>query len=282
MRTWIASLLMLLPFGAAAHPQEEPVEIVGVVSGLGATASHSMGDPQWRGAVTLVAWRIAGGEVATGELYLTKPLGESGDATHSFTEAMPSQSTVRLRLAGPPERSGTGFRGEIAEILGPASDTQLAAAAHAALNPAPYEHESLGTFIPWPRLPNIFRGETKWGGRTITVTLSGNRPAADRETLDDRAQTALAVLSRQDEIETSLKAALVREYYQLWLGEWRAPNEARLSEARWLARMQITGIHTYAEGTFEIEVADGGLFAGHVLVASGSLEEGITDVGLHG
>jgi len=254
-----------------------PLTITGMVDGMGA-AGFRRGEADWVGCFTFAVWRAGDGPVRTEPLRIERIVGRRG-ALDQFMDEIGQRRLIRVTIAAPPEVHCDMDRpaAEMCLFVGPAEDAEVAEAAAPILDPPPYRHASLGEFLPDERMPDSLEGHARWLGRRIGLTLvtDGNPP-------DVLAESALALLADQLGWQEQVDRAVYDALHPVWSeNDWRATGDDPTRE-QWLARLTLKSVAIYEGGDFEFYFDDGGLFWGHCVLASGSLDEGITDAQMAG
>jgi hypothetical protein len=255
-----------------------PLTITGIVGGLG-TAGFSRGEEGWFGCFTLVAWRSGDGPVRSEPLRIEHRVADK-KALEPFMARIRARQSIRIVLAADPEAFGDTARlkAEMRAFVGLAEDPEIAAAAAPILDPPPFHHPSQGAFEPDARLPDRFEGHASWLGRRIRLALAadGNDGSAQL------AETALKLLADQLGWQDQIERAVYDELHPVWAENgWGDPGDEPTRE-QWLSRLTLRSIAVCEAGEFEFYFDDGDLFSGHCVIASGSLDEGVTHAQMAG
>ena len=257
--------------------QAAPV-ITGIVDWLGPSANAGVPGTDWTGALTLLVWRDGDGVVQKEPLRISQTLGKGDQASKAWMQQFSAGETVRLALAGPVDRTAIGARAHLLSKLPTIEDDELRAIAAPLLSPPPFDDPVLGRFMPHSRMPVLYEQIADWLGQPLDLTLSTQSPAD----LPDCAATAAALIKDAAHWQGAAAAMIVERLYDVWLEEWREEGEPMLDHAGFLERLTRPALTAYADGCFEFEWEDDGLFLGHIVMATGSLEEGFDDAGIAG
>lgn len=252
--------------------------VTGIVDWQGPSANSGLPGTAWTGTVTLLVWRDGNGDLQTDPLSVEQLLGKGDQASKAWMQQFAAGETVRLALAGPVEQHGTRFRARLAAKLQAGEDDALRAIAAPLLCPPPFDDPVLGCFVPHARMPVLYSKDLVWLGHPLSLTLSTQTPAD----LPDCAATACALLGKAAYWQAAAEAMVIERLYAVWLGEWREENDPMLDHSEFVARLTQPALTVYADGYFEFEWEDGGLFLGHVVIATGSIDDGFDDAGLAG
>lgn len=252
--------------------------VTGIVDWMGPSANSGIPGADWIGSLTLLVWREGDGPAITERLWVEQTLGKGDQATKAWMSQFSAGETVRLALAGPVDRTAIGFRARLASKMPTAEDEELRAIAAPLLNPPPFDDPVLGRFVPHARMPALYEQVADWLGQPLNLTLSTQTPAD----LPGCAATAVALINDAARWQAAAEAMIVESLYDLWLEEWREEEDPVLDQADFLARLTRPALTVYADGSFEFEWEDDGLFLGHCVMATGSLEEGFDDAGIAG
>jgi hypothetical protein len=139
-----------------------------------------------------------------------------------------------------------------------------------------FSHGRLGTFTPFDDGVELW-GEAQWLGERCKLVLVVDEAGEANEL----AATACALLDQADRWDAEARRAALA-LYGLWESEWRGPDHPALSEAEWITQLRFAEISVYPEGEFEISLDAAGLFAGHVILISGSLSGGLGEADIAG
>ncbi len=288
-------LALFLPTSLAAQEDEETIVLRGVIDGLGTTAYTVQDSPLWTAAFRLVAWRVedeapeaeqgqTSADINTHPLRVEIPnLAE--DQLRAWQRSYPPRTLVRLAIRAPiepGERRAFALWHSALDLASDA-DPELVAAAATILNPPPFVDEELGTFTPDETFPTWFQQDRQWLGAPVSITLSliDGPASANRDHLTGAADTLRALEQTAASWDERMRKAIVDEYYTLWVETWRDEKPLITREA-FGKRFAVEQATLYPDGGFRFYFSDDGLFYGHSLEVSGSIEEGISEVSLVG
>ena len=119
---------------------------------------------------------------------------------------------------------------------------------------------------------------TAWLDTPCTLSLIVD----DRGVPEKLADTASRLLDRAGSLQAALETKVTASLYDTWRTAWREDDQSDLSAAEWWDHFRVSEIAIYPEDEFAIALSDGGLFAGHVTLVSGSLKDGPTVAQLTG
>jgi hypothetical protein len=273
LRRWL--LAVTAPISGGSKTDEpsgkthDPLIVTGMTSASGASG-FMFESASWSLALHLIVWRQASQAPILTELRLEKKLPSEAALQLWMQEIRPG-TLVRMRLASPPQLQGSRFEAELAQYVGRAEDLEIATLAEPMLSPPPFSHPQLGVFLAEPRIPDLFKGKVNWGGREVVLQLDVKGTGS----LVDRAAAMLHLLADPARWIAEIENRIYEDYHQIWHDSWRDENEPELSRMEWLARLRLESITIAEQGNFSSDFSDGGLFWGHGIFASGSIDEGI-------
>lgn len=260
--------------------QDAPLEVTGVCDLLGPSIrQYGAGEP-YRAHATLIAWRMAGGEIETGELQLAQELPPSGEANDKFVSKFAPGQLVRATLTAPPRPLASWQSADILAVLSAEPDPELQSKAADLLSPPPIEHPILGQFIHHPRLVWEYYGEGLWGGEKVSVVLQGRGPFPDFPSLREKADLAARIFDHEASLAASLKEVLRESAFTEWKEQWQTDEQLSLSADDYAERLKVVGIYPFEGEMFEFELDGGDLHDGRFIMASGTLSDGFEDAGV--
>ncbi len=114
--------------------------------------------------------------------------------------------------------------------------------------------------------------------QTIGITVSPESGEADRDlALDAIAQALIDLQQRERAIRYEVAASLLELYNDVWR-EQTSP----LATSALARQMRLTGLTMWEDLTGELFYDDGGLFAGHTIIASLSADGSLEDATIAG
>ncbi len=138
-----------------------------------------------------------------------------------------------------------------------------------AQRPVTFTDEILGEFA-LDKSIDLFYGSINAGKLNIAVSI-------------DTKEDVVTARELCSDVQKLIKDASA--YAAKWLTElandW-AQDEYEITEESFAARITLETISVSSDGEFALWFDDGELFLGHSICVEGSLEEGFTDVGIHG
>lgn len=261
---------LLQRLGLAGTGEADGARIVtGIVAPTGAGGVGSM-DGKWSLTFQLSVWQEADGEIETAPLRIEMPV-----ANHSMLELwikrIRAREPVRIRVVDmetPPQIMRTV---RMTKLVSRPHSPELLKAAEPILNPPPYSHPTLGTFIPDQIFPDTYSGQGEWVGAAVKFHLE-----TEGATPDEMAASLSAYLDRQVSIDAELREGIIADLYPLWRDVWRGDREM-LGEESWIEMIGPVDVSVDTEGCLGIVFDDGDLFGGHAITTTmapdGSIEE---------
>ena len=116
-----------------------------------------------------------------------------------------------------------------------------------------------------------------WLGVLVKLQIPTRSDVGFRECL----KNAKAVWDKPDYWSQLFHASIVDDLLELKNSSWNDSSEP-ISEDEFVSRLQLRSILVRENGAFEVCYDDGQLFGGHEIVLDGFLDDGISNVALHG
>ncbi|MCH2165971.1 MAG: hypothetical protein MK098_15200 [Marinovum sp.] len=239
---------------------DQRCEVIGVVSASGAYSREASGTHAHKksdhgvGTTPLVAWRINGGPIESGNLVLEAQIDCSEDARTAFEAQFPSGTMVTASADKMPMYLHTMALLEANTLfVATQTDEELEREAYAITNPPPFSHPVLGEFKAHPKLPWEYYGGAKWDGYPIKVGIGyGEGPSSKLSMLQEQAERAAKFIAMQDKLADKIKAIIREQLYSEWCNEWLPKGETPQPVDEWAAQFKV-GIICVAD-CLEIEV----------------------------
>jgi len=123
-----------------------------------------------------------------------------------------------------------------------------------------------------------FECTAEWLGQATELVL----PVNDDKPPEASLRIAHSLWTNAAAWNERIQQAVVTDLLQLKNGAWLQEDEQPVTAAEFLARTTLTTISISEDAEFEFWCDDGDLFWGHSIMVRGDLENGPTDVGIHG
>lgn len=216
-------------------------------------------------AVEFAAWRSEGGDFVDRKLTMIRaiPLGDEG-------ATFPAYSILSFRVLLSTDRT----RAILLEETSPgAEDESLLAAQRALQRPVEVSITGPGKLV-LDRELEVFETKTNWGAIPVRLSFPVEEPKLD----EAARQTAERLWTDPADWKRRIEHHAFEKLNRIWLAEGETPR----SEAEFVSKLKLQAIDIEPSGRFEFWFDDGGLFEGHAIVVSGTVEEGPTDANLAG
>jgi len=254
----------------------EDTEVIGVVDPFGGPGGRGSGDGRWTFRLTLAAWRLGAGPLTASELTLTEAALTQGE----LRQRMGGQNggdVVRARVRGPIDAGpppSVLLVSSVEIVADP--DAEVAAARAALLQPVVVDHPR-GRLV-YQRSWAAFHLETTWAGRPTTVALVVDEVAVATDLLDRIGPW----LDRSDEVDADCRRWAADRLLDIHDQSWRDEGSAPVTPTEMASRLESVEVTVTDDGGFEVDYGDDGMFWGHTVVVSGSVEEGPDDADIVG
>lgn len=247
--------------------------VVGVVHPFGASGGRARGEKKWTLRFSLQPWRVDASSLETEEL--------SVDRTCSHVELKALQARihpyqvlrVRVRLA-----EGSPRRAELKAIIGEhSSDHELTEQAQLLQRPVTLRDPFFGQ-VTLDRRLDSWEASVEWNGKVVRASFNSENESDPVPALN----VARKFWADEAGWDRRVREFAVQELLNLKNESWLSEGERELSSDEFKARMTLESIALYPDGSFEFWHHDGGLFWGHSILVSGSLDEGPTNADIPG
>lgn len=252
--------------------------IYGVVHPSGIGAGKSPGDALWHMRFSLAAWCTPDGPIQRNKLLVRREIKEG--ELESYRQRLPDLRVVTLEVGvvddSEIQRPQALLHAVLPEV--PTRD-ELFQIAEELRKPTTTEDQQFGTFT-LDRRVNWYEANTFWGKEPVRLSLAaeGEDEAFPRGSLEH----ARTLWADQERWHREIREYMVKELLDLKNDSWLEEDEKELSANEFLERVSLESITINSDGSFEFWYADGDLFWGHSIMASGSLDGGLDDAGIHG
>ena len=259
----------------AAQFQPEELSVLAVTGANGFNGGKAGNEALWTASIGLTAWMEEDSpQIHRGEFSLTTL------ADDKLLDFLRQRTRPDFIIKCKARVAEDGRRLLLLDLPEPGFDPDLKAILEEQKKPVTFWEDGLGTFT-LNRQVDWFEMEADWLGAQISLVF-------DRE--EDRAgtlQAAKKLLACTEDWDRRIREYAAGELLELandWNqdlgGEDGGPPE--ITREQFMERMELESVEIRADGSFEFWFADGGLFYGHSIRVSGSLENGPEDAGMEG
>lgn len=254
----------------------EVVEIQGVVSSQN-QSFWPYSDKYEIYCTTLLAWRRVGQPLVHRKLTLLRPL--QIDRSWRGVLRFPENSAHQLKVL----LSTDETRAIVADALmiddlhtEIAMDGELHNALEEAQKPVVVTTARFGD-LRYHDSEDCFVGEAEWNGEAVELSFYVD----DNQDITSLLATAEQLWDAQSEWKKKVDDFAVG-LLPIKNESWLDVDEQPLDAEQFKAQMKLQAIWVHPDGEFEFWHEDGDLFWGHVIQVTGSLTEGLTEVGIAG
>ncbi len=252
------------------------VELTGVVSPSGVSASKSRGQELWSLILSFDAWRIGDGTIRNEYLTIRKRVAE--EQLRQFQSEIDAETVVKIfaRVAennvfGIVQAQIEGFSGLVPD------DAELNTRLAELQKPKTFNDTHFGTFT-FDRRVEWYLASVKWLGETIDLTLNGEEP----DEIESCLKVARELWANESSWQTRMQNYAVEELLPLKNDSWLDDNELDLTPDTFKRKMTLQSISIYPDGDFEFWHDDGDMFFGHSIQLCGNLTDGLTSADIPG
>jgi hypothetical protein len=253
-----------------------PVEVSGVVSHAGVNGGMIGRQRLWTVRFSLAAWRIAGGEIRSNALAVTRSATE--DELRALQASVAALAVVRIRARVAADQKSGGWRALLEEVLGP-DDGDLALKGFAEQLNAPVRYQdSFFGIMTLDRRVGWYSVECSWNGCPAKLMV----PTEDAGSPADGLLTARRLWDDQAHWDQRVKDCALLRLLPLKNERWSDTQELPLSASEFRGRMRLESVTAHPDGLFDFWFNDGDLFSGHAICISGDLTNGPTTADICG
>ncbi|MEM9310001.1 MAG: DUF2262 domain-containing protein [Pseudomonadota bacterium] len=268
LRTILTGLGLLSPSALAAQADKDAIIITGVVDSHGGGSGVFGHNGTWTGSFNLVVWRQDDGPIQRRTLRVEIP-NQKDSQLDRWATIFPARKLVRIAIEAPVE---TGEFRDLARLRAPLEatpDPDLLAAADPILNPPAFVDLEFGEFTPDTTDPEILVQRRDWLGRRVELMLDlGTEKNGVRADPAEAIETLRAVWTELEAWDARIREAIAKEYYPLWLEEWRQESEPLLDREAFKRRFRLSESIVHAHGSFGFYYEDDDLFGGHAMAVN--------------
>ncbi len=282
LRTILTGLALLFPSGVAAQADKEAIIITGVVDTLGGGSGALEKDGTWTGSFHLIAWHQNDGPIQERTLRVEIP-NQRESQLDWWAYIFPARALVRFAIEAPVE---LGEFQDVARLRAPLkakAAPDLLAAAQRILHPPGFSDPEFGEFTPDTTFPEWLVQQRDWMGQSVRLVLDleteENGVRADPE---HAIATLRALWTEREAWDARIREAIAKEYYPVWLENWREESEPLLDREAFKRRFILDEPSVRADGSFGFYYGDDDLFWGHSMSVSYDPQTDELDVAMVG
>ena len=248
------------------------VTLRGVVDAAGAGGARSPGERLWTLIFSLDGWRVDHGSVETTVLTVRKRVTER--ELEKYRALIDSYSVlefrarlVRTSIFGTPEA-------RLEKVVGPSRDAELIRLAAELQRPVQRSDALLGTFT-LDRVVHQFDATVAWEKKSITLSVP-------EDGFDRALATSHALWAESQQWDARIRSFAAEKLLDLKNEVWLDDDESEVSALEFARRLDLQSIVIEDDGSFTFWFGDDGLFAGHSITVSGTVEGGLKDAKIEG
>lgn len=242
--------------------------ITGVVGASQPSGGRIPPNELWHLHLSLVAWKANGGELEKRALIVSKAITEKELA--ELQERIKSESVIKFKGKLSKESPFGDARARLIELMDEPKDKELDEALTSYKQPVVMKHPIFGKLL-LDKTVDWFEGKANWMGLEIKINLALDEDGDSKGSVD----TATIIFSECAEWSMKVNEYAISELLKLKNESWLQENQAELLPIDFLKAMRLESVTFYPEGDFEFWHNDGGLFWGHSILISGSIQEGL-------
>lgn len=249
--------------------------IHGVVGANGARGGKGGKEVMWNLNFELVAWRPVGGVLRDTALKVTKSV--TAEELKGLQMALRAQSIVAISARLCEDSPFGDARAQLVDVLLQPEDAELEQKLADYVKPQELQDPLLGRLV-FNKAIEWFEGKTPWLRHDVRVSLGpdGNGSIAIAK------QTAQALWQNPAEWEGKARLFAAEKMLANKNENWLKNDEAVLTPVQFMDKLRLTSITLGPLGKFEFWFDDGGLFWGHWILVSGTLDKGFADADIAG
>ncbi|MCL4853078.1 MAG: DUF2262 domain-containing protein, partial [Bryobacteraceae bacterium] len=214
--------------------------------------------------------RFPGQPVVRKRLTILRPVDPDGDWFSEY----PKLSIHRIKVLVSTDETRAIYAGKSAHE---ADSNQLADVAEELATPVMIRTQRFGN-LTLDRSVDWFEGEVKWNGEPVRITFHTD----ETQEISAGLKVAERLWSEQTSWKRKVDDYAVQELLPLKNDNWLGDDESPLTPDQFKSRMTLQSISIHRDGNFDFWHDDGGLFWGHSVQISGSLDEGLTQADIPG
>ncbi len=156
-------------------------------------------------------------------------------------------------------------------------DNELNAHAEMLRKPVIFKDPTLGELVLDRKIDN-YRGRPKWRGQEIELKLL----VRESDNIEPSLTNARTLWDKSRKWDTDIKNYAVEHLLPLKNEDWLEEGDKKVSPGKFKKLMKLFLIEIDYDGRFFFWYNDGGLFYGHLILITGDLSKGLTDIDLQG
>ncbi len=243
--------------------------ILAVTGAEGWGGSRVQENGPWLATLELTAWKESDGEEAAqrGKFRL---MALADDKLLEYLRRRVLRDSV-IQVDVRPNEDFTAFLME--ELPQPVTDPEMKAILEEQKKPVSFWEEGLGTFV-LNRSVGWFEAEADWLGQTVRLDFD-----KDEDRVDCLAHFH-ALMEGQQEWDQRVRAFAAKQLLEL-ANDWEedaAGNEERepekITAEQFMERLELDAVQVSGTGAFDFWFNDDGMFWGHAVHVTGSLDKG--------
>ena len=259
----------------ASLDAQDEITIYAAIGAQGPLPSMADNAMHWPLCLDIIAWRVPEGPLQRGDLLFDQCVTPA--EFEAVRGAIPARSLIAMR-AKLCECSHFGdTRARFLGLLPPPQDDKLAHILGQFNNRVEIDDPQLGLLVFDPSAQE-WTGQINWLGTTIRINLAVDEHGA----VADALATVKLLMSDMATWARKVNDFAVAQLLPLKNEGWLDVNEAPLTRAQFIERMQLDCLYVSPAGQFTFWHLDGDLFCGHYIQIDGSITMGLTDADIPG
>ena len=268
LRAILTGLALLSPSALAAQADKDAIVITGVVGSIGGGGGALAKDGTWTGSFNLVVWRQGDGPIQQRTLRVEIP-NQKDSQLARWASIFPARTLVRFAIEAPVQ---TGEFLDWAQLRAPLKAKpapDLLEAADPILNPPGFSDPEFGEFAADTTFPEWLVQQRDWMGQSVRLVLDLETEENGVRADPHKAIETLRTLWNEREAwDARIREAIAKEYYSIWLENWREDAEPMLDREAFKRRFIFDEPSVRADGSFGFYYGDDNLFWGHSMSVS--------------